>query len=162
MLAGCANTFFKPKGLVMKNISLFLSALIAFPVFAGDLWEVTSTSVGPDGNPVPFKQKNCFPKDNVDPSQMLGGLGNCAFDQKSGNASAMTFSMTCKTPGMPTELESMRVTGDASLNGNRFDMRYIITVSGKQGSPGGDFKMSGSAEARKVGQCDERSGSGHL
>jgi hypothetical protein len=140
----------------MKNINFLLLVFIALPVFAGDLWEVTSTSVGPDGKPASYTQKNCFPKNSVDPSQMLGGLGNCIFDQKSGNVSAMTFSMTCKTSGMPAELASMKVTGDASLNGNRFDMRYIITVSGNQDAPGGDFKMSGNAEARKVGQCDER------
>jgi len=140
----------------MEKICLLLLAVIAGPVFAGDLWEVISTSVGPDGSPQPYTQKICFPKGGVDPSQMLGGLGNCSFDQKSGNASAMTFAMTCKTQGMPAELESMKVAGDARLNGDKFDMRYTITVGGNQTLPGGDFKMNGNLEAHKVGQCKER------
>lgn len=140
----------------MKRICLLLSAVIAGPALAGDLWEVVSTSVGPDGKPQPYTQKNCFPKGGMDPSQMLDGLGNCTFDQKSGNASAMTFSMTCKTPGMPVDLESMKVTGDARLTGDNFDMRYTLTVGGNQAMPGGDFKMSGNLEAHKVGQCTER------
>ena len=87
---------------------------------------------------------------------MLGGLGNCSFDQKNGNASAMTFAMTCKAQGMPAELESMKVAGDARLNGDKFDMRYTITVGGNQTLPGNDFKMNGNLEAHKVGQCKER------
>ena len=138
----------------MKNIRLLMLGIMSFPVYAADLWEVTSTSAGPDGTPTPYTQNLCFPKDSIDPAQMLGDLGNCTFDQKSGAVSAMTFIMTCKTAGMPPELEGMKVTGDASLSGNRFDMRYVITVSGNQGSAGGDFKMNGNVEAHKVGQCD--------
>lgn len=139
----------------MRNVGLLLAGIMSFPAFAGDLWEVTSTSVSPDGTSIPYTQSICFPKDSVDPAQMLGGLGNCTFDQKSGNTSAMTFTMTCKTQGMPSDLAAMKVAGDASLSGDRFDMRYVITVGGNQGSEGG-FKMSGKAEARKVGQCDSR------
>lgn len=62
--------------------------------------------------------------------------------------------MTCKTPGMAADLESMKVAGDARLNGDRFDMRYTITMGGNP-PPGGDFKMAGSLEAHKVGPCSE-------
>ena len=68
----------------------------------------------------------------------------------------MTFTMTCKVAGMPAEQASMKATGDASLNGNVFNMNYVITVNVNQGSVGGDFKMNGKAEANKVGQCDAR------
>jgi hypothetical protein len=122
---------------------------------AGDLWEIVSTSVGPDGNPLSYAEKRCFPTNGMDPSQMLGNLGSCKFSQKNGSASAMTFSMTCNTPGMSSELGSMTVAGDAQLNGDRFDMRYTITVGGDQSLPGGDFTMTGNLEARKVGQCSE-------
>ena len=57
---------------------------------------------------------------------------------------------------MPAELESMKVAGDARLNGDKFDMRYTITVGGNQTLPGNDFKMNGNLEAHKVGQCKER------
>jgi hypothetical protein len=145
----------KAKELVMKKICFLLAALMTTPTFAGDLWEIVSTSVGPDGNPQSYTEKKCFPKNSVNPAQMLGNLGNCTFDQKSGSASAMTFSMTCKTPGMSSELGSMTVAGDAKLNGERFKMRYTITVGGDQPLPGGDFTMTGNLEARKVGQCSE-------
>lgn len=138
----------------MKRIYCLLLAAMAAPAFAGDLWEITSTSAGPDGSPLTYTEKKCFPKDGMNPSQMLNGLGNCTFDKKSGDAAAMSFTMTCKTPGMPPELSSMKVSGDARLNGDKFDMRYAITVGGNQAMPGGDFKMTGTAQARKVGQCD--------
>lgn len=137
-----------------KTYILLLSALAA-PALAGDLWEINSTSSGPDGSPMTYAEKKCFPKDGMSPSQMLDGLGNCTFDKKSGDAAAMTFSMTCKTPGMPPELSAMKVSGDARLNGDKFDMRYTIALEAKQPSAAGDFKMTGSAEARKVGQCNE-------
>lgn len=140
----------------MKKICLVLLAVVASPVFAGDLWEVVSTSVGPDGKPTPFTQTSCFPKDGMDPASMLGNMGSCTFDQKSGNASAMNFVMTCRTPGMPAELGSMKVAGDARLGTSTFDMRYTITVGGNQALAGGDFKMTGSATGKKVGQCTER------
>ena len=138
----------------MEKICLLLLVIMAAPAIAGDLWEVVSTSVGPDGKPQPHTQSICFPNGGMDPSQMLGGLGNCTFDQKNGDASAMTFSMTCKTPGMAADLESMKVAGDARLNGDRFDMRCTITMGGTQ-PPVGDFKMTGSLEAHKVGPCSE-------
>jgi hypothetical protein len=34
-------------------------------------------------------------------------------------------------------------------------MRYTITVGGDQSLPGGDFKMTGNLEARKVDQCSD-------
>lgn len=138
----------------MKNIYFLLIAAISFPVYAGDLWEINSTSAGPDGNPLAYTEKKCFPKDGMNPAQMLTDLGNCTFNQKSGDASALTFSMTCKMQGMPAEMESMKVNGDARLNGDKFNMRYTITMVGGKAAPGADFKMTGKAEARKVGQCD--------
>ena len=68
----------------------------------------------------------------------------------------MKFTMSCKTQGMPAELASMNVSGDASLDGNLFNMNYVITVNVNQGSAGGNFKMNGKAEAHKVGQCNTR------
>jgi hypothetical protein len=140
----------------MNKMLFLLLVIIAYPVFAGDLWEINSTSIGPDGTPQPYTQKSCFPKDSLDPSKVLEGIGNCIFDQKSGNPSAMTFIMTCKTTGMPADLASMKVSGDARLNGDKFDMRYTIAAEGTQALPGSNFKMNGSAEAHKIGQCDER------
>jgi hypothetical protein len=141
---------------VMNKISLLLFILLANPAFAGDLWEVNSTSVGPDGSAQPFTQKTCFPTGGADPSKMLEGLGSCTMDQKNGDASAMTFAMTCKIPGMPADLASMKVTGEAKLMGNNFAMRYTISLGGDQKLSGGDFKMNGDLEARKVGSCTER------
>ena len=138
----------------MKNMGLFLASIMSCTAYAGDLWEVSSASVSPDGTSFPYTQTICFPKDTIDPAQVLGGLGNCTFDQKNGTLAAMTFTLTCKTAGMPSDLVAMSVTGDASLNGNRFDMNYVITMNVKQGSIGGDFKMNGKAEAHKIGQCD--------
>ena len=140
----------------MKYIWLLIASVIVLPVFAGDLWEVTSMSVAPDGTPMPYTQNLCFPIDGFDLAKIMGGGGDCTFDQKNGNASAMTFSMTCKTAGMSAELASMKVTGDANLSGNNFSMNYVITVGGNQGSVGSDFKMSGKAEAHKVGKCNDR------
>jgi hypothetical protein len=139
----------------LKKICLLLLAILPASAMAGDLWEIVSTSVGPDGSAQPYTQKICFSNGGMDPSQMLGGLGSCTFDQKNGNVSAMTFSMTCKTLGMPAGMESMKVAGDARLNGDRFDMRYTIALGGNQAFPGGDFTMAGSLEAHKVGQCSE-------
>ena len=138
----------------MKSLGFFMVGIMSFPVFAGDLWEVTSTSSGSDGTPIPYTQSICFPDGIVDPAQILNGIGNCTFGQKNGNTSAMTFTMTCKSTGMPDELAN--VTGDASLNGNQFNMNYVITMTANQGSAGGDFKMSGKASAHKVGQCEAR------
>ena len=141
---------------LMNRSLLLLSILIAGPAFAGDLWELTSSSTGPEGKSVPFSEKQCLPKDAIDPSQMLGILGICTFDSKSGTSSAMSFSLTCKLPGMPSDLGAMKVTGDARLNANSINMRYTITPSNPQNSAGGDFRMSGNMEGRKVGQCNER------
>ena len=140
----------------MKAILLIASAVISCPAWAGDLWEVVSSSQAPDGSRIPFTEKICFPKDGVDPAKMLGSLGSCSFDQKTGSSAAMSFVMTCRTPGMPANLDSMKVAGDARLQGDRFDMRYSITIGGNQAIPGGDFKMTGSVDARKVGTCNER------
>jgi len=68
----------------------------------------------------------------------------------------MSFSLTCKLPGMPSDLGAMKVTGDARLNANSINMRYTITPSNPQNSAGGDFRMNGNMEGRKVGQCTER------
>jgi hypothetical protein len=138
----------------MKCLCLVLAGIFSLPVFAGDLWQVNSTSAGPDGTPLPFEQKLCFPKDGIDPAQILGSLGNCTFDRKQGNASAMTFSLSCKTAGMPAELAVIKVDGDASLSGNKFSMKYVIIVNANQGSPADAFKMSGKTEAVKVGVCE--------
>ncbi len=140
----------------MTGKSLLLLALAASPAFAGDLWEVASISRGPDETPLPHTQNTCFPENGMDPAQMLGGLGECRFEQKNGNANAMRFVMSCRTPGMPTGLDAMKVTGEARLQGDHFDMRYTVTVSGNQALPGGDFKLTGSVEARKLGHCNER------
>lgn len=140
----------------MQRICCLLLTLIAGPVFAGELWDVVSTSQGPDGSPHPYSQKICFPKGNVDPAQMLGGAESCAFDQKSGDATAMKFIMTCKVQGMPAELASIKVAGDARLNGDNFDMRYVITMASNEIGPGaGNFGMNGNLQARRIGQCDE-------
>lgn len=133
----------------MKKLGVILFAVMAMPTFAGDLWEVVSTSAGLDGKPLPFTQRVCFPYGGMDPSQLLGGAGSCTFDQKSGNASAMTFTMNCKTAGMPADLEAIKVTGDARLTSDKFDMRYTLMI-------GRSFNMPGSLEAHKVGQCSER------
>jgi hypothetical protein len=138
----------------MKYLCFLLAGIMSVPSFAGDLWETTSISVSTDGTTVPYSRIICFPKGSVDPAQMLGGIGNCATVQKSGKASAMTFTMTCKTAGMPPEMAGMKVIGDASLNDDMFDMRFLIPASVNQGSEGEDFKMSGTAEAHKIGHCD--------
>jgi hypothetical protein len=140
----------------MKHSFVLAFLALAGHCQAGDLWEVRSTSLGPEGKPVPYTQTSCFPAGGVmDPAQVLGTLGSCVFDRKNGNASAMSFELTCKTPGMPADLGSMKVVGEARLNGDRFDMNYTFSVGGNQGAAGGDFKMSGSAEGRKIGQCNE-------
>jgi hypothetical protein len=140
----------------MKFSFALASLALAGHCCAGELWEVKSTSVGPEGKPVPYTQKSCLPSGGaMDPAQVLGNLGSCVFDRKSGNASAMSFDLTCKTPGMPADLGSMKVAGDARLNGDRFDMNYTVTVGGNKGGAGGDFRMTGSAEGRKIGQCNE-------
>lgn len=140
----------------MNKLSFLILMLLSNSVFAGDLWEINSTSVGPDGSPQPLAQQICFPTGGVDPSKMLGGLGSCTMDQKNGNTSAMTFAMTCKIPGMSADLDSMKVAGEAKLKGDKFDMRYTISVGGDQKLPGGDFKMNGDLAAHKVGSCTER------
>ncbi len=137
----------------MNKTCFLLLAAIAAPAMAGDLWEISSTSAGPDGAPLTYTDKKCLPKDGMNASQLLDGMGACTFDQKSGDATAMTFSMTCQMPGMPAELASMKVAGDAKLSGDTFDMRYTVTP-GASRSPGGDFRMTGNATARRVGQCD--------
>jgi len=133
----------------MKTLCLLLSAFFAAHAYAGDFWEVASTSVGLDGKSLPYSQQICLPNGDVDPSQLLGGGANCAFDQKSGNASAMAFSMNCEVPGMPAELGSIKVTGDAKLSGDRFDMRYNMSV-------GESYNMTSSMEGHKIGQCSEQ------
>jgi Protein of unknown function (DUF3617) len=141
----------------MRHITVFLLlAFMAAPVYAGDLWEIVSTVVGPDGSPVSDTQTKCLPKDSVDASKMLDQLGGCTFDQRSGNASAMTFAMTCRIQGMPANLGSFKVAGDAKLNGDKFDMRYTITLGGDPSLGGADFKMAGTMNAHNVGQCSER------
>lgn len=140
----------------MKYSFVFVLLAFAGHCNAGDLWEFKSISLGPEGKPVPYTQNSCLPAGGaMNPAQVLGNLGSCAFDRKTGNASAMSFDLTCKTPGMPADLGSMKVTGDARLNGDRFDMNYTITVGGNQGAAGGGFKMTGSAEGRKIGRCNE-------
>ena len=140
----------------MRSIAVLLLVLMSAPIFAGDLWEIVSTSVGPDGSPISDTQKKCLPRDAADSAQMLSEPGSCTFDQKSGNAAAMTFVMTCNIQGMPAELGAMKVAGDARLNGDNFDMRYTIAMGGAPSLPGADFKMTGNLEAHKVGQCSER------
>ncbi len=127
--------------------------LAAAPATAGDLWEITSLSMGPDGKPMPYTTSQCLPANAMDPATVLGGMGSCTFDQKSGTASAVTFSMTCKTPGMPAELGSMKVTGDANMSGSSFDMRYVISAGPQATGIGSDFKMNGTAHAQKKGAC---------
>ena len=127
---------------------------IASHAQAGDLWEITSSSMGPDGKPMPYSTTQCLPANAMDPAAVLGGMGSCTFDQKSGTASAVTFSMTCKTPGMPAELGSMKVTGDANMSGSSFDMRYVITAGPQATGIGSDFKMNGTAHAQKKGTCN--------
>ena len=139
----------------MRRIAVLLLAFMAAPVYAGDLWEIVSTSVGPDGSPVSDTHRKCLPKDAIDATKMLDDLGNCTFDQKNGNASAITFAMTCRIPGMPANMGSFKVAGDAKLSGDRFDMRYAITLGGDQSMPGADMRLSGRMDAHKVGQCSE-------
>ena len=57
--------------------------------------------------------------------------------------------------GMPAELDSMKVAGDAKLVADKFEMHYTITVGGNQKQPGGDFRMTGEVKAHKVGLCNE-------
>ena len=140
----------------MRRIAVLLLAFMAAPVYAGDLWEIVSTSAGSDGSPLSDTQRKCLPKDAVDATKMLDELGSCTFDQKNGNASAMTFAMTCRIQGMPANMGSFKVAGDAKLNGDNFDMRYLITLGGEQSLPGADLKLAGSMNAHKVGQCSER------
>ena len=140
----------------MKRIALFLLVFGTSSAYAGELWEIVSTSAGPDGTPISNTQTKCLPRNSVDATHMMDELGNCKFDRKSGNDAAMTFAMTCKIQGMPAELNSMKVAGDARLNGDKFDMRYTITTGGSKSLAGGDFKMTGSMNARKVGLCTEQ------
>jgi hypothetical protein len=139
----------------MKKICFLLFAAMAAPALAGDLWEITSMTTGPDGAPISFTEKKCLPKDGMTPSQALGNMGNCVFDSKSGDDAAMNFSMTCKMQGMPPELSAMKVTGDAKLDGDKFSMHYTLMAVTTQDTPGSKFTMTGQAEARKTGQCKE-------
>ena len=139
---------------MQKACFLFLAALAA-PALAGDLWEITSTTYGPDGAPLTATEKKCLPKGGMNPSQVLGNMGGCTFDHKSGDATAMTFSMTCKMQGMPAELSAMKVTGDARLDGDLFSMHYTIAAVTAQDTPGSKFTMRGKAEAHKAGSCPD-------
>ncbi len=140
----------------MKSIAFVLLVVMSIPARAGELWEIESTSTGPDGTPITHSQRNCFPNGSVDPATIMGEMGSCTFDQKNGDASALTFALTCTVPGMPAGTGAMKVSGDAQLNGDEFNMRYTITPGGSPSAAGGDFKMSGSAKARKIGACSER------
>lgn len=130
----------------MRSIVLASCAFVTSNAFAGDLWEITSNSLAPDGQNIPFTQTKCLANNAMSPSAVLNGLGDCSFDQKSGTETAMTFSMSCKIPGMPADTPAMKVTGDATMGANALDMRYVITA-------GAGFKMTGTAKARKVGTC---------
>lgn len=140
----------------MRRTAVLLLAFMTAPVYAGDLWEIVSTAVGPDGSPLSDTQRKCLPKDAADATKMLDELGSCTFDQKNGNAAAMTFAMTCRIQGMPANMGSFKVAGDAKLNGDKFEMRYTVTLGGDQPTPGADLKLTGSMNAHKVGQCSER------
>jgi len=139
----------------MKKIFFLLLGAFSAHALAADLWEITSTTQGPDGAPITYTEKKCLPKDGMNPSQALNNMGDCVFDQKNGNATAVNFSMTCKMPGMPAELSAMKVAGDAKLDGDSFTMHYTITAVTRSDSPGANFSMKGTAEARKTGQCKE-------
>ena len=89
----------------MKRIALFLLVFGTSSVYAGELWEIVSTSAGPDGTPISNTQTKCLPRNSVDATHMMDELGNCKFDRKSGNDAAMTFAMTCKIQGMPAGAE---------------------------------------------------------
>ncbi|WP_297571954.1 DUF3617 family protein [uncultured Deefgea sp.] len=142
-----------------NNALLILSLCIGVtcaPALSGELWEITSSSIGPDGVAMPLTQKQCLPNNGMNPSAVLAGMGQCVFDQKNGNASAMAFTMTCKTPNMPQGLDAMKIVGDAKMSADRFDLRYTIAIAGSAvQQSGGDFKMSGSAQAKKLGKCTE-------
>jgi len=140
----------------MKYLWLLIASFIVLPVFAGELWEITSTSIAPNGTPISFTQNHCFPNEGINPAEILEGLGNCTFDQKNGTPSTMTFIMTCKTAGMPAEVAAIKVIGDANLSGNKFIMNYVISVGDDPSVSGGNFKMNGKAEANKSGHCDSR------
>ncbi len=140
----------------MQKILFLLLAAMAAPCFAGDLWEINTTTYGPDGTPVTTSEKKCLPKDSANLSHFMGDMEDCTFDQKSGTASAIKFSMTCKMKGMPPELSAMKVAGDAKLDGGHFSMNYTITAVPSKETPGGNFTMKGQAEAHKTGQCTEQ------
>jgi hypothetical protein len=132
-----------------------LLGMVAGIACAGDRWEVTATAVAPDGTSQRHTELQCLPAGVIDPLQLLGGTGNCVFDRKSGSATALHFALTCKTPGLPPELASMKVVGDAHLAGDRFDMRYAVTAGDSSVAAGADFSMNGTAEGRRLGDCTE-------
>ena len=139
----------------MKKACFLLLAAIAAPALAGDTWEITSTTTGPDGAPISLTEKKCLPKDGMNPSKALDNMGSCVFDSKSGDEKAMNFSLTCKMQGMPPELQAMKITGNARLDGDKFSMNYTVTAVTSPDSPGANFTMNGKAEAHKTGQCRE-------
>ena len=55
---------------------------------------------------------------------------------------------------MPEDLAAMNVAGVASLNSTSFSMHYIITLTSNQYTAGVDFRLNGSAQARKTDLCN--------
>ena len=133
----------------LRCAGLLAGFLLLGNAHAGEQWEIVSSTQAPDGRQIPLTQTKCVPADTMNPSTLLEGLGSCTFDQKNTSGASMTFSMHCKTPGMPADLDSMKIAGDATLGAGAFDMRYVITA-------GAGFRMEGTAKARKLGMCTEQ------
>lgn len=137
---------------------LLCLALAGAPALAGagELWQIDSTTSTPGGPPLAHSESQCLPKDGMEPTRALQGMGNCNFLQKNGNAAALSFMLECHLPGMPADLAEFRVSGDARLAGDHFDMRYMIFVGGASGPASGDFAMTGTVNARRTGSCHAR------
>ena len=139
----------------MRAMIGLLTVVATAAACAGERWEINATALGPDGTPQRYTEQRCLPKGGMDPAHVLGGSGACVFDQKSGTAAALRFVLSCTAPGLPPELAAMKVAGDAHLDGDHFDMHYTVTVADSATLPGADFSLSGSAEARRIGPCEE-------
>ena len=140
----------------MKSFLPLLCAVLGAPALAGDLWELTSTSTSPGVPAQTHSETQCLPADGMDPARLMPEMELCKYLQKSGTTAALRFVLDCQLPGMPAEIASIRVSGDAHLVGSHFDMRYDIRMTDASGAAASDFSMSGSLDGRKAGTCSSR------
>lgn len=96
--------------------------------------------------------EHCVTKEESEkpPAKMLGGDGNCTFENFKMAGGTLDAKMVCKPSAQPGQ---MTMTMNGSFGGESYALDSQMTMSGMTGAPGASMVVKAKTTGQRVGEC---------